>query len=105
MAKSFKYRVCQVQMARVTFVNGHWQGLQIPEDSSTEELYNSCPMVWDYLEAAGRDGWELPTLHGVDNNRAASLERLGQLSHGSSAHRIEDETKFLPVESVLNIRV
>ena len=59
MAKSFKYRVCQVQMARVTFVNGHWQGLQIPEDSSSEELYNSCPMVWDYLEAAGRDGWEL----------------------------------------------
>src|SRR6266404_9024900 len=40
----------------------------------------------------GRDGWELPTLHGVADNRAASLERLGQLSHGSSAHRIEDQT-------------
>src|SRR6267154_4248183 len=53
----------------------------------------------------GRDGWELPTLHGVDDNRAASLERFGQLSHGSSAHRIEDETKFLPVESLLNILV
>jgi hypothetical protein len=59
VAKSFKYRVCQVQMARVTFVNGHWQGLQVPEDSNPAELYNSCPMVWDYLEAAGRDGWEL----------------------------------------------
>src|SRR5882724_6108212 len=43
----------------------------------------------------GRDGWELPTLHGVDDDRAASLERLGQLSHGGSTHRIEDETKRL----------
>jgi hypothetical protein len=59
LAKSFKYRVCQTQMARVTFVNGHWQGLQIPEESNPAELYNSCPMVWDYLESAGRDGWEL----------------------------------------------
>ena len=59
MAKTFKYRVCQVQMARVTFVNGHWQGLQVPENSNPAELYNSCPMVWEYLESAGRDGWEL----------------------------------------------
>src|ERR1700745_2505101 len=53
----------------------------------------------------GRDGWELPALHGVDDNRAASLERLGQLSHGGSTHRIEDETKFLPVESLFDILV
>jgi hypothetical protein len=46
-------------MARVTFVNGHWQGLQVPEESNPAELYNSCPMVWEYLESAGRDGWEL----------------------------------------------
>jgi hypothetical protein len=59
VAKTFKYRVCQTQMARVTFVNGHWQGLQIPEESNPAELYNSCPMVWEYLESAGRDGWEL----------------------------------------------
>ena len=59
MAKIFKYRVCQTQMARVTFVNGHWQGLQIQEQSNPAELYNSCPMVWEYLESAGRDGWEL----------------------------------------------
>jgi hypothetical protein len=54
----FKYRVCQTQMARVTFVNGRWQGLQI-ESADAGTLYNSCPMVWEYLEAAGRDGWEL----------------------------------------------
>ena len=59
MVRTFKYRVCQAQMARVTFVNGHWQGLQIPEESNPVELYNSCPMVWEYLESAGRDGWEL----------------------------------------------
>jgi hypothetical protein len=62
MAKSFKYRVCQLQMARVTFVNGHWQGLQVPEQSNPAELYNSCPMVWEYLESAGRDGWELVSI-------------------------------------------
>jgi hypothetical protein len=61
MAKTFKYRVCQVQLARVTFVNGHWQGLQVPENSNPAELYNSCPMVWEYLDSAGRDGWELVT--------------------------------------------
>ena len=54
----FSYRVCQTQMARVTFVNGRWQGLQI-DNADADTLYNSCPMVWDYLEAAGRDGWEL----------------------------------------------
>jgi hypothetical protein len=59
VAKAFKYRVCQVQMARVTFVNGHWQGLQVPENSDPAQLYNSCPMVWEYLESAGKDGWEL----------------------------------------------
>ncbi|HKQ51728.1 MAG TPA: hypothetical protein VJT74_05120 [Pyrinomonadaceae bacterium] len=59
MAKSFKYRVCQVQAARVTFVNGRWQGLQVGEEAGAAQLYNSCPMVWEYLESAGRDGWEL----------------------------------------------
>jgi hypothetical protein len=59
VAKTFKYRVCQAQMARVTFVNGHWQGLQIPEESNPAEMYNSCPMVWEYLESSGREGWEL----------------------------------------------
>src|SRR6476660_8375696 len=52
-----------------------------------------------------RQDWELPTLKGVDDNRTAILERLGQLAHGSSAHRIEDEAEFFPIESPLNILV
>jgi len=45
----------------------------------------------------------LPALQGVNNNRAAGLERLGQFPDGSSAHRIEDETKPLAVESPLDV--
>src|SRR5712691_3734356 len=56
-------------------------------------------------ELAGRHGRELPTEEGVDDNRAARFERLGQLAHGSSAHRIEDETQCLPVESLFNLLV
>lgn len=48
-----------MQMSRVTFVNGLWQGLQIHEGMDQTQLYNSCPMVWEYLDSAGRDGWEL----------------------------------------------
>src|ERR1700724_2150702 len=56
-------------------------------------------------ELCGRHSWELPTLHGVDDNRAARFKRLGQLAHGSSSQHIEDEAQFLPVESLLNILV
>src|SRR5580700_5230660 len=56
-------------------------------------------------EVFGRDDWELATLKGVDDNRRASFERPGHLADGSSAHRIEDETEFLPVEGLLDIFV
>ena len=44
----------------------------------------------------GRKGREMPALKGVNNNRAAGLERLGQFPDGSSAHRIEDKTNPFP---------
>jgi hypothetical protein len=56
-------------------------------------------------EVSGRDGRELPTLKCVDDNRAARFKRFCQLAHGSSTHHIEDEAKFLSVESLLNILV
>src|SRR6478736_4418439 len=56
-------------------------------------------------EVHGREDWELPTLKGIDDNRTAILERLSQLAYGSSAHRIEDEAEFFPIESLLNILV
>ena len=56
--QSFEYQVCSVQYARVMFVNGEWHGgAPIGEDASA--ALESCPFVWDYLQAAGRDGWEL----------------------------------------------
>lgn len=78
MSRIFKYRVCQTQMGRVTFVNGRWLGLQI-ENASADTLYNSCPLVWDYLESAGREGWELVTAaahalnQGVDISNTTNL--------------------------------
>src|SRR5690349_23313311 len=51
----------------------------------------------------GRKGREMAALKSVNNNRAASLERLGQFPDRSSAHRIENETKLLPVESPLDV--
>src|SRR5258705_12641098 len=38
----------------------------------------------------GRDRRELPTQNGVGDDRAASLERLGQFAHGYSTHGIEN---------------
>jgi hypothetical protein len=56
--QSYDYQVCSVQYGRVTFVNGAWQG-SAPIGEDTSASLESCPLVWDYLRAAGRDGWEL----------------------------------------------
>ena len=56
--QSFEYQICSVQYGRVTFVNGDWQG-SAPIGEDTNASLESCPLVWDYLRAAGRDGWEL----------------------------------------------
>src|SRR5271168_1097497 len=40
-------------------------------------------------EVLGREGWDLPAVDGVDDNRAAPLERLAQLAHGASAECVK----------------
>ncbi|MFH2006752.1 MAG: hypothetical protein ABI333_09220 [bacterium] len=58
--KQYEYRVCQTQGAAVTFVNGEWQGAGTPEDAATSnDPLAECPLLWDYLNEAGHDGWEL----------------------------------------------
>ncbi len=59
MAARFSYQVCQQQSNRITFVNGVWIGTVPLRPSDFAELYESCPESWDYLAAAGKDGWEL----------------------------------------------
>lgn len=54
-----EYLVCIVQSGRVTFVNGAWQGTVRLDSGDTQAALDSCPQVWDYLNRAGADGWEL----------------------------------------------
>lgn len=56
--QNFEYQICSVQYGRVTFVNGVWQGTA-PIGEDTSASLESCPLLWDYLRAAGREGWEL----------------------------------------------
>src|SRR6185503_171004 len=65
-----------------------------PESMQTKAMVN---------EVFGGNGREMPALKGVNNNRAAGLERLGQFPDGSSTYCIENETKRLPVESPLDV--
>ena len=55
----YEYRVCAMQNGRVTFVNGQWQGSIAPESDDPNQALDTCPAVWQYLDVAGREGWEL----------------------------------------------
>jgi hypothetical protein len=57
----FEYLVCQTQYSRVTFVNGAWQGTVALDAGDSQAALDSCPQVWDYLDQAGRAGWQLIT--------------------------------------------
>lgn len=72
----YTYRVCQTQQARVTFVNGAWQGrVPLAEAARSEDPYDGCLEVWAYLAQAGDEGWRLvsATAFGADG---AAGERL-----------------------------
>lgn len=59
MAKVWGYQVWQVQNARVIWVNGEWNGDEPLDLNQQEASMESCPLVWEALETAGRSGWEL----------------------------------------------
>lgn len=52
----FEYLVIYMENDRVLTTNGHWQG----EVARGEEGdVASCPSLFEYLENAGAQGWEL----------------------------------------------
>jgi hypothetical protein len=57
----FEYLLCQTQYSRVTFANGEWQGTVALSSGDSQAALDSCPQVWDYLNEAGRVGWQLIT--------------------------------------------
>ncbi len=77
MSNSFEYRVCQVTDARVTFVNGTWEGDRPLDEERPDESLESCPKVWEYLGRAGSEGWELvsavTSFHTVEETGLLSL--------------------------------
>ena len=58
--QNFEYQVCSAQYGHVTFVNKTWRGrIAFGSTEDTNALIESCPEIWEYLQEAGRDGWEL----------------------------------------------
>lgn len=73
----FEYLVCQTQYSRITFVNGGWQGTVPLESGDSQAALDSCPLMWEYLASAGRDGWELVA---ANNSAITNTENSSQLA-------------------------
>ena len=58
-APRWEYRVWSLQLGKVLWDNGAWTGRVAVNKGSEKEMLESCPAVWDYLNAAGAEGWEL----------------------------------------------
>jgi hypothetical protein len=52
----FEYLVVYMEKDRVLTANGHWQGTV---DRGQDGDRDSCPALFEYLEDAGAQGWEL----------------------------------------------
>jgi hypothetical protein len=67
----FEYLVVYAENDRVLRANGHWQG--------EEEDPASCPSLFEYLEGAGAQGWELVA---VDPEDKGSVQLYFKRTHG-----------------------
>jgi len=59
MMTRFEYLVVYMENDRVLRANGHWQGL---DEEGSDGAEASCPTLFDYLEEAGAQGWDLVAL-------------------------------------------
>jgi hypothetical protein len=55
----FEYMICTAQLMHLTFINGQWQG-QLPPNANG--ALETCPQLWEFLQEAGGNGWELITV-------------------------------------------
>lgn len=89
----FEYRVCQIQLNRVTFVNGQWQGTKDYDVDDYDTVSKSCPEVWDYLSLAGDEGWELVT---TSSNTIIQDNQYSQVVTNIFLKRIKGEDFYRP---------
>ena len=68
----FEYLVVFVENDRVVRANGHWQG-EVEGDPA------SCPTLFEYLESAGAQSWELVA---VDPEGAGTAQLYFKRAHG-----------------------
>lgn len=71
----FEYLVVYMENDRVLTANGHWQGeVAKGEEGDTE----SCPSLFDYLEQAGAQGWDLVA---IDPEETGTAQLYFKRSH------------------------
>lgn len=57
---SWSYTVASVQDSRVTWINGEWNGqVAVSSGADDQAKMDSCPLVWQWLQTVGAQGWEL----------------------------------------------
>lgn len=71
----FEYLVVYMESDRVLTANGHWQGTV---DRGQDGDRDSCPALFEYLENAGAQGWELVA---VDPEETGTAQLYFKRSH------------------------
>jgi hypothetical protein len=71
--KRFEYQVCYGVADRITFANGTWLGADIPESKRKQEDIQTCPLMWEHLNSAGIEGWELLTVLETPSGRGGAV--------------------------------